>query len=272
MDLTLGVVNFTLCQVGQTPVFIWDMEQQLSFQLVTVTIGQPHLALSSVTNCVHHPDHNKSPWSCNFTKDHHGRCSNYISRLPGDCDCYCYLGLNVLKGQGLSIRTCPPLSCGYSWKQPNLVTRKSPSLCQTWTPSMHLPSLMMGSCLCAVVSPKFHASQQLNSCLGANGIKLWNLNSHHEIPSSLPCDGCTTVTCLAWINTKCSVVEMLCYDTGLGYLILLCPNPVDVSESIHNQHNYSLWNWSATGNFVQGDFVQTSKSPALLGMEDHGLP
>ena len=137
---------------------------------------------------------------------------------------------------------------------------------------MHLPSLMMGSCSCVVVSPKFHASQQLNSCLGANGIKLWNLNSHHEIPLSLPCDGCTTVTCLAWINTKHSVVEMLCYDTGLGYLILLCPNPVDVSESIHNQHNYSLWNRSATGNFVQGDSVQTSKSPALLGMEDRGLP
>ena len=39
MGLTLGMANFTLCQVGRTPVFIWDMERQLSFQLVTVTIG-----------------------------------------------------------------------------------------------------------------------------------------------------------------------------------------------------------------------------------------
>lgn len=68
----------------------------------------------------------------------------------------------------------------------------------------------------------------LNGMLGADGIKLWNIQSRKEIacPSQDACAG--AVSCAIWIKTRHSVVETLCYGTGLGYLVFLRPNPVDV--------------------------------------------
>ncbi|KIJ64130.1 hypothetical protein HYDPIDRAFT_29014 [Hydnomerulius pinastri MD-312] len=62
---------------------------------------------------------------------------------------------------------------------------------------------------------------------GADGVKLWNITSHKEIPSNTTHNACGAVSCITWIKTKHSTAEMLCYGTGLGYLVFLRPNPVD---------------------------------------------
>ncbi|KIJ68874.1 hypothetical protein HYDPIDRAFT_25126 [Hydnomerulius pinastri MD-312] len=63
---------------------------------------------------------------------------------------------------------------------------------------------------------------------GAEGVKLWNIQSRKEVPCSSPAhDASGAVSCTTWVKTRHSVGETLCYGTGRGYLVFLRPNPVD---------------------------------------------
>lgn len=82
----------------------------------------------------------------------------------------------------------------------------------------------------AVVSDVPHSEQLvLKSLSGLDRMKLWNLQSFKEIGySSVNQDIRGAVSCAIWINQKYGGAETLCYGTGLGYLVFLHPNSVDV--------------------------------------------
>jgi hypothetical protein len=66
--------------------------------------------------------------------------------------------------------------------------------------------------------------------LGTDGIHIWNVETHKEL-SYYNQESLGAVSCTTWIKTKHSVAETICYGTGLGYLVFLRPNPVDVCKS-----------------------------------------
>ncbi|KIJ59117.1 hypothetical protein HYDPIDRAFT_33513 [Hydnomerulius pinastri MD-312] len=87
---------------------------------------------------------------------------------------------------------------------------------------------------------------QVLACGGAEGVKLWDIKSRKEISylSSGTSDACGAVSCATWVKTKHSVAETLCYGTGLGYLVFLRPNPVDVTCIAWDQ------SWSEGGSRI----------------------
>jgi len=70
----------------------------------------------------------------------------------------------------------------------------------------------------------------LNNQAGTEGIKLWDIKSRKELTcSSHHHESRGTVSCAVWAMTRQTAVETLCYGTGLGYIIFLRRNLIDVS-------------------------------------------
>ncbi|KAI6013461.1 hypothetical protein BKA83DRAFT_4063380 [Pisolithus microcarpus] len=66
-------------------------------------------------------------------------------------------------------------------------------------------------------------------CLGAQGIKLWNILTHGELTAPTHIDSRGAVTCATWMKTRYTLSETLCYGTSLGYIVFLRSHPADVS-------------------------------------------
>ncbi|KAI6029985.1 hypothetical protein EDC04DRAFT_2605598 [Pisolithus marmoratus] len=56
---------------------------------------------------------------------------------------------------------------------------------------------------------------------GTQGVRLWNLKSHKELPRVTYLGSRSAVSCTVWVKTKIAISEMLCYGTGMGYLVFL---------------------------------------------------
>jgi WD40 repeat protein len=61
-----------------------------------------------------------------------------------------------------------------------------------------------------------------SSRLGIEGIKIWDLKSHKELPfPSQTVEQRGQVTCCTWITRSSDDSEVICYGTGLGYVVFL---------------------------------------------------
>ncbi|KAI5990804.1 hypothetical protein EDC04DRAFT_2587750 [Pisolithus marmoratus] len=63
---------------------------------------------------------------------------------------------------------------------------------------------------------------------GTQGVRLWNLKSHKELPRVTYLGSCGAVSCTVWVKMKIAISEMLCYGTGMGYLVFLRTSPTDM--------------------------------------------
>ena len=91
---------------------------------------------------------------------------------------------------------------------------------------------MMGVSSPAEVSAKtnpLNDSMQFLS-VGTNGILIWNVDKNKQLTCHNH-ESMGTVSCITWIKTNHGMAKTICYGTGLGYLVLLCPNPADVHLS-----------------------------------------
>ncbi|KAI6094115.1 WD40-repeat-containing domain protein [Pisolithus croceorrhizus] len=66
---------------------------------------------------------------------------------------------------------------------------------------------------------------------GTDGIKLWNIKSCRELTCANH-KSYGAISCVTWIKTKHSSMETLCYGTGMGYLVFMRPNPVDMRTGL----------------------------------------
>ncbi|KAI5990351.1 WD40-repeat-containing domain protein [Pisolithus marmoratus] len=63
---------------------------------------------------------------------------------------------------------------------------------------------------------------------GTQGVRLWNLKSRKELPRVTYLGSRGAVSCTVWVKTKIAISEMLCYGTGMGYLVFLRTSPTDM--------------------------------------------
>ncbi|KAI5995113.1 WD40-repeat-containing domain protein [Pisolithus albus] len=70
---------------------------------------------------------------------------------------------------------------------------------------------------------------QILAAGGTQGVRFWNLKSRKEFPRvATYLDSHGAVSCAVWVKTKFAISEMLCYGTGMGYLVFLRSNPTDM--------------------------------------------
>ncbi|KAI6031055.1 WD40-repeat-containing domain protein [Pisolithus microcarpus] len=70
---------------------------------------------------------------------------------------------------------------------------------------------------------------QILAAGGTQGVRLWNLKSRKEFPRVVTyLDSRGAVSCAVWVKMKFAISEMLCYGTGMGYLVFLRSNPTDM--------------------------------------------
>jgi len=73
-------------------------------------------------------------------------------------------------------------------------------------------------------------------------MKLWNVETRKELPSVRHLESHGVISCAMWMKTRHASTDTLCYGTGMGYIVFLRSNPVDVSlQLIINTHLPLIW-------------------------------
>ncbi|KAG1848866.1 hypothetical protein F4604DRAFT_1687573 [Suillus subluteus] len=68
---------------------------------------------------------------------------------------------------------------------------------------------------------------------GTEGIKIWDIKSWKELTCSTHHhESRGTVSCTVWVTTRLGMAEILCYGTGLGYIVFLFRSHIDVRASL----------------------------------------
>jgi hypothetical protein len=65
---------------------------------------------------------------------------------------------------------------------------------------------------------------------GSDGVRFWDMKKIKEVPSARPPRLRGQVTCIAWVSCLEDCKELLCYGTGLGYVVFMRQVERDVSE------------------------------------------
>lgn len=64
---------------------------------------------------------------------------------------------------------------------------------------------------------------------GTEGVKIWDIKSRKELTClTHHSESQGTVSCAVWITTRLGMGEILCYGTGLGYIVFLRRSHIDV--------------------------------------------
>lgn len=130
----------------------------------------------------------------------------------------------------------------------------------------------MGPLLHAEVTDTYEPMQLTDQHLGTDGIHIWNVETHKELTYCNQ-ESLGAVSCMTWIKTKHSTAETICYGTGLGYLVFLRPNPVDVSlGQIMNKIAQLTIQRNTFSKFACDDSDLALKSLALLGILGGPIP
>ncbi|KIK37973.1 hypothetical protein CY34DRAFT_91768 [Suillus luteus UH-Slu-Lm8-n1] len=75
-------------------------------------------------------------------------------------------------------------------------------------------------------------AQALACGAGTKGIKIWDIKSRKELTCSTHhYESQGMVSCAVWITTRLGMAEILCYGTGLGYIVFLRRSHIDVRVS-----------------------------------------
>lgn len=105
-----------------------------------------------------------------------------------------------------------------------------------------------------------------NLHLGTGGMKLWNIETRKELPSVSHLESHGVISCAMWMKMRHAPTDMLCYGTGMGYIVFLCSNPVNVSlPLIINARLQNVIYRRYSKKSIPRDWAQGLKSLALLG-------
>ncbi|KAG1800471.1 uncharacterized protein HD556DRAFT_1230698 [Suillus plorans] len=64
---------------------------------------------------------------------------------------------------------------------------------------------------------------------GTEGVKVWDIKSRKELTCSTHHhESRGTVSCAVWVTTRLGMAEILCYGTGLGYIVFLRRSHIDM--------------------------------------------
>jgi hypothetical protein len=68
---------------------------------------------------------------------------------------------------------------------------------------------------------------------GSDGVRFWDMKTIKEVPSARPPRLRGQVTCITWVSCLENCNELLCYGTGLGYVVFTRQATQDVSDGIY---------------------------------------